>query len=595
MSVHAYELLQILDISAFDSELPGDDLFQQVIEKASRLLGVQKLILSLDNPVLASCNGCWGFMWHEDPFAVIEHSKPNSYLHRFTNAPGYLYLEQKEPVSIQKQRLYTIFARSLEDALTRKEIKESLLLSERKYRDILANMQEGYYEIDIAGRIVFCNQSLYELLGYGSSELAGINMLSLCVERRRVFRIFRTVWEKKSSRKINTIKMRRKDGSILYAEASIRLIKDSGGVITGFCGLVRDITERIDYQQRLEFLSMHDVLTGVYNRSYFEEYIAKEIEAHAYPISLLVADLDGLKIINDSMGHHCGDQLLRSFAQILSDCVGENGVIARLGGDEFGVILPNYGRRRTANLVETVRNAIDHYNQDNPTLPLSISLGHATASDGSTTLTELYKRADDNMLHDKLYRSASMKSEIVKSSLLLCRTRLYYSRACSTDRKNLYCHCQKLGLSETQQADLALLAQVHDLGKVGIPDSILNKRGRLSEAEIKVMRQHPEKGYRIATASPHLAGIARLILCHHERWDGKGYPLGLAGTEIPVECRILAIADAYDAMTGYRPYRKPFDHEKAVQELQVNAGIQFDPDLIEVAIPILNELKNEVN
>ena len=595
MSMHVYELLQIMDISAFDSELPGDDLFQQVIEKASRLLGVQKLILSLANPVLSNCSGCWGFMWHEDPYEVIHKDMPNSYLHRFSNAAGYLYMEQKEPLSIQKQRLYTIFARSLEDALARKEIKESLLLSEQKYRDILANMQEGYYAIDLSGRIVFCNQSLYELLGYSSSELAGVNMLHFCVDRRRVFRAFRKVWEKKQPRRVNTIKMRRRDGTILYAEASIGLITDRSGAVTGFCGLVRDITERIDYQQRLEFLSMHDVLTGVYNRSYFEEYIAREVEPHAYPLSVLVADLDGLKIINDSMGHHCGDQLLRSFAHILSDCVGDNGVIARLGGDEFGVLLPNYGRRRVATLVEIIRSAVDHYNQDNPTLPLSISLGYATASDGSTTLTELYRRADDRMLHDKLYRSASMKSEIVMilTAALAERDYITHGHAARIEKICLAI-AKKLGLSEAQQADLALLAQVHDLGKVGIPDSVLNKRGELSEAEHKIMRQHPEKGYRIATASPHLAGISRLILCHHERWDGNGYPLGLSGTEIPVECRILAIADAYDAMTGFRPYRQPLGHDEAIKELKENAGIQFDPQLVEIAIPILNELNSEV-
>jgi len=596
MSMHVYELLQILDISAFDSELPGDELFEQVIEKASRLLGVQKLVLSLANPVLSNCSGCWGFMQHEDPFAVIMEEMPNSYLHRFSDAAGYLYMEQKEPLSIQKQRLYTIFARSLEDALTRKEIKESLLLSEQKYRDILANMQEGYYEIDLAGRIVFCNNSLYELLGYFPNELAGVNMLTFCVDRRRVFRTFRKVWETRQPQRMNTIKIRRRDGSILYAEASIGLITDRMGEVSGFCGLIRDITERIDYQQRLEFLSMHDVLTGVYNRSYFEEYILREVEPHAYPISVLVADLDGLKIINDSMGHHCGDQILRSFAQILTDCVGENGVIARLGGDEFGVILPNCSHRRVAALVDSVRSAIEQYNQDNPTLPLSISLGYATSSDGATTLTELYRRADDGMLHDKLYRSASMKSEIVKILTAALAERDYITHGHAA-RIEIICLAiaKKIGLSEAQQADLALLAQVHDLGKVGIPDSILNKRGHLSEAEIKIMRQHPEKGYRIATASPHLAGISRLILCHHERWDGKGYPLGLAGTEIPIECRILAIADAYDAMTGFRPYRKQLGHAKAIQELQANAGIQFDPELVEVAIPILNEIQHETN
>lgn len=591
MIPQAYELLLIMDLSAFDSELPSEELFQQVIEKAGRLLEVQKLILSLDDPVLRNCSGCWGFMAHEDPCAAVGNPGANSFLHRFINSIGYLYMEQAEPLSIQKRRLYTIFARSLEDALSRKQIKESLRLSEKKYRDILANMQEGYYEIDLKGRIIFCNQSLYELLGYEIGELAGINMLSICENRRKAFRIFREVWEQQSSKRINTLKLRRKDGSICYGEASISLIQNSTGEITGFSGLVRDITERIHYQKRLEFLSMHDVLTGLYNRRHFEEHIVKQQEARDYPISVIAADLDGLKIINDSMGHPCGDQILRSFAKILKDCVGERGVAARLGGDEFGVILPRCSDEQVQGLIRRIRAAVDQYNRENPTLPLSISMGCATAEDGTLSLTELYKIADDQLLHDKLYRSVNMKSEIVNILMAALVERDYVTHGHAA-RMEAICEAiaKKMQLSEAQREDLALLAKVHDLGKVGIPDSILTKKSRLSEAEKKIMRQHPEKGYRIATSSPHLAGVSHLILCHHERWDGSGYPLGLSGTEIPVECRILAIADAYDAMTSYRPYRSQVTHEEAIAEIKANAGTQFDPELVEIAIPILDEL-----
>lgn len=132
-----------------------------------------------------------------------------------------------------------------------------------------------------------------------------------------------------------------------------------------------------------------------------------------------------------------------------------------------------------------------------------------------------------------------------------------------------------------------LLAKVHDLGKVGIPDSILQKPGPLTAEEWEIMRQHSEKGYRIACASPRLAPVASLIRCHHERWDGSGYPLGLAATNIPIECRILAISDALDAMTSQRPYRKPVTRSEAAAELQRCAGTQFDPELAGIACELL--------
>ncbi|HHT37387.1 MAG: HD domain-containing phosphohydrolase [Candidatus Wallacebacter cryptica] len=595
MIPQAYELLLIMDIAAFDSDLPSEELFQQVIEKASRLLGVQKLILSLNDPILQNCSGFWGFMKHEDPMAATAEPGPNSYLHQFTNSSSYLYMEEAGPLSVQKQRLYTIFARSLEDALTRKKIKESLRQSEKKYRDILANMQEGYYEIDLKGRIVFCNQSLYDLLGYEVGELAGVNMLTICVERRKVFQIFRAVWEQRSAKRVNTIKLRRKDGSLCYGEVSIRLTRNSSGEVAGFSGLIRDITERIHYQKRLEFLSMHDVLTGLYNRRHFEDLIVKYQESTDYPITVIAADLDGLKIINDSMGHPCGDMVLRAFAKILRDGVKGRGAAARLGGDEFGVIIPRCSSKQAEIFMEKVRRAVDDYNQENPTLPLSISMGSATTEDDSVSLTELYRIADDRMLHDKLYRSVSMKSEIVNILMAALAERDYVTHGHAA-RMEVICEAiaKKLQLSEAQIADLALLVKVHDLGKVGIPDSILTKPGKLSDADWKIMRQHPEKGYRIATSSPHLAGISRLILCHHERWDGSGYPLGLAGEEIPIECRILAIADAYDAMTSFRPYREQITHEEAIGEIIDNAGSQFDPHLVEIAVPILNELHSGV-
>ena len=141
--------------------------------------------------------------------------------------------------------------------------------------------------------------------------------------------------------------------------------------------------------------------------------------------------------------------------------------------------------------------------------------------------------------------------------------------------------------------DLGLLARFHDLGKVGIPDNILNKPGKLTDEEFDRMRKHSEMGYRIAQSVPDLAPIADLILKHHEWWDGRGYPLGLAGESIPLSCRILFIADAYDAMTEDRPYRKAMDRGEAIEELQRCAGTQFDPDLVADFIDLLPDREVE--
>jgi HD-GYP domain-containing protein (c-di-GMP phosphodiesterase class II) len=153
---------------------------------------------------------------------------------------------------------------------------------------------------------------------------------------------------------------------------------------------------------------------------------------------------------------------------------------------------------------------------------------------------------------------------------------------------------QELGLSKKQLSDLTLLAHVHDLGKVGVPDKILSKQGPLSEEEWAIMRQHPEKGYRIALSSKNLTGIADLILKHHERWDGKGYPLGIKGQDIPIECRILAIADAFEAMTHERPYQAAMTQGEAIRELWRCSGAQFDPGLVQVFVRVVARQDDDV-
>jgi diguanylate cyclase (GGDEF)-like protein len=300
--------------------------------------------------------------------------------------------------------------------------------------------------------------------------------------------------------------------------------------------------------------------------------------------------VDGLKIINDTIGHDNGDKLLKTCAKLINKSLRQSDILARTGGDEFAVILPKTNRQTGEKIANEVHHRMAQYNQTNPDLPLSLSIGVAQAIDPSKPLEQILKRADERMYREKLIHKKSNRSQIIDSLMAALAEKDYITEGHSQRLTN-YCVAvgTKLNLPANIITNLSLLAQVHDLGKVGIPDAILLKEGALTEEEWVVMRQHSEKGYRIAIASPDLAQVADLILKHHEKWDGTGYPLGIKGVEIPIECRILAIVDAYDAMTSNRPYNKVRIKGEAMLELRRCSGTQFDPELVELFLSILEE------
>ncbi len=225
-------------------------------------------------------------------------------------------------------------------------------------------------------------------------------------------------------------------------------------------------------------------------------------------------------------------------------------------------------------------------------MPLSISLGLAVSDGPDYTLEETYRMADNKMYNNKLQHGTKARADIVSSLLasLFERGNLAEGERDQVHELSIRMG-QALGLKDDRLANLALLAQVYDLGKVGLPDStlhsnMLSKCGGLSEAEREAIHRHPEAGYRIASSSPELAGVADLILKHHENFDGSGYPVGLKGENIPTECRILAVAIAYSAMTNKRAYAETLTHEEALAELKRCAGSQFDPTIVEIFLQL---------
>ncbi|MEG6585309.1 diguanylate cyclase domain-containing protein [Dendrosporobacter sp. 1207_IL3150] len=347
--------------------------------------------------------------------------------------------------------------------------------------------------------------------------------------------------------------------------------------------IVRDITRQVETNQKLKYLGLYDKVTGLYNRTYFEDEMDKLNRNYQLPVSIIACDIDGLKLINDTLGHHAGDELLMNAATLIKNFFNKDDIVARVGGDEFAVLVFNRQAQDMERLCQELRNKVKQFRDKNTDIPISISIGLGLRAYPHQDIREVYKAADDNMYREKLHSSYSTRSALVHTLAKAMEVRDFVTDGHADRLQDLVVELAvAVGVSESKLPDLRLLGRFHDIGKVGIPDHILFKPGRLSEEEFEIMKRHSEIGYRIAQSSAELSPIADWILKHHEWWNGKGYPLGIQGEDIPIACRILAIVDAYDAITNDRPYRDALPHSAAISELERCSGSQFDPELVRI-------------
>jgi len=354
--------------------------------------------------------------------------------------------------------------------------------------------------------------------------------------------------------------------------------------------MVRDITERKRMEEQLKYFSLHDSLTGIYNRTYFEEEMRRFESLHQFQVGIIICDLDGLKLVNDTLGHERGDALLIAAAESIKSSIRQSDLAARIGGDEFAVLLHDNDPKMVARVCQRIRKSIIEYNEKYPELPLNISFGFAVNKTDSTNVGSVFKEADDNMYHEKLYRSQSSRSDIVQAMIRVLEVKDFLTDGHAQRlQKLLLKMAEVLELPESSIPKLCLFAQFHDIGIVGTPERILFKAGKLDSEELGEIQRHVVIGNRIAKSIPDLSSISDWILKHHEWWDGRGYPLGLKGEEIPLESRLFAIVDAYDVMTNHRPYRAIRSSAAAVAEIKKNAGTQFDPELVDLFVQTVKE------
>lgn len=337
--------------------------------------------------------------------------------------------------------------------------------------------------------------------------------------------------------------------------------------------------KRVHYEKEIKHLSFHDGLTNLYNRHFFENQLLRLDTPRQLPLSIIMIDVNALKLINDTYGHFAGDRLLKKVAAVLREICRSDDIVARWGGDEFIILLPQTSLENAENIAKRIIAKGENLLVKG--VAVSMSLGIATKENKNDNIYQLLALAEERMYNNKLLEGRKARNNVLKSILDNLQansdeTKEHLNRMWLIAQKI----GQEIGLHQDEMERLELVVALHDIGKIVVSKKILNKKGALTQSEWDKVKSHPEVGYRIARSLEEIAHVANEILCHHERWDGKGYPRGLKQKNIPLLSRIAAIADAFEVMIAGRAYRQAITKEEALQELEKCAGNQFDPYLV---------------
>lgn len=451
------------------------------------------------------------------------------------------------------------------------------------------SIRDGVIATDTQGRITLINPAAQSLTGWGEDALGlpASEVLRLVDEKtgESVASPIEYVLQTGEAAALSssTAALSRKGDRIPVAD-SASPIRDEKGELLGAALVLRDFREEKEYRERIEYIMSHDSMTGLFNRWYMEEALKRYERDPEASCALIMGDLNGLKLVNDAFGHLAGDKLIQKAARVMRDSCGPGDIAGRWGGDEFLMILPQKDAQAAEAVIARVTADCKDQSEEE-TGPLSIGLGYALKQAPEDDIHTVLREAEQLTYRRKLMDEKSFRSSVINA---LLSTLAAKSGETQEHVKRLQDYCRQVGetlsISAKELEEITLLSMMHDIGKVGIKDSVLQKPGPLTDDEWLEMRTHPEIGYRIALGNIDLAPIAEYILAHHERWDGAGYPRGLSREEIPLLSRILSVVDAFDAMTNTRVYRHAVSKLEAAEEIMKNAGTQFDPKIARVFI-----------
>ena len=471
----------------------------------------------------------------------------------------------------------------------RKKLEIALENKKKLLETTLISVGDGVISTDNAGNIIFMNKAAEELTGWAQKDAGGKAVeavFSIVNERKgkKGENIFeKAIAEKKTGHFANNITLVSKDGGRRPVEVSVSPILEESGNVAGAVLVFKDITEKKQKQDEIEFLSNHDQLTGVYNRRYFDNEVKTLENERYFPLVLIVTDVNGLKLTNDAFGHKAGDAVLLKVANILKKECRADDIVARIGGDEFVLLLPQTDAKYADIIIDRINKAIEKEESDK--IVLTLSMGYAVRSSVLKDFDEVFKEAEDAMYRHKLAESAMMRRrtiDLILNSLFEASGRtMLHSKMVSELCVSV---AAELGLDKEDVDKIKLFGLMHDIGNIGIDAGILESTKKLGSHELAEIKRHPEIGFRILSSVNELSEMADCVLEHHERWDGKGYPQGLEGENIRLFARIAAVADAYAAMTSERTYKAKMSNAQAIAEIEKGAGTQFDPEIVKVFV-----------
>jgi len=496
--------------------------------------------------------------------------------------------------SPQKNRFASIFL----DITERVEMEKSLKEEKDRMRTTLMSVGDGVIVTDMDGIIEAMNGKAEKMSGWSLEQAIGKDMrqvmkfkdekdanLEEYMPLEKIFAEKSTIEWKLGKCLID------RSGNCKSISLNASPIIDENGTLHGAVIVLRDTVEENQRRKDIEYISYHDHLTGLYNRRFFETELERLDSKRNLPLSVIYADVNGLKIINDAFGHEKGDILLKNTADILRRICRADDIIGRVGGDEFAVLLPSASSEMAERVVGRIREAIDEVSLE--TGKLSVAIGWETKTDESQNIEDMLRIAENRMYKRKISERPKIQSEVVRNVMEMLYEKSEYERIHS-QRVSFYCGeiGKALGMEHSEVEELKKLGLFHDIGMVVVDAETLNKQESLTEKEWEEIKRHPEVGRRILSSIGKYAKISDIELAHHERWDGKGYPQKLKDKEIPYKARILALAEAYEAMTNKKSCKESLSKEQAIEEIKRNAGTQFDPQIAQVFIEWLENEKS---